>query len=237
MPSFPIIATIACIAYGIESIFGFGGTIIFLGLSGLFYDFNSLLKLAMIVGLSSGLAVLIQSHKHLSWRHLIKILAYTIPGALIGTLLISNLNSEWLIKFFALILIAYACFNLFFPNYLFPEALKKALVILGGFIQGVYTIGGPFVLMGYKDHFSSKQELRSTMAGYFFIINGLRVIFYILLGGSYMEIVTEYYPIAFMVMISVWLGYLVHRKISEVLFKKLIIIAILLIGIIILVTK
>jgi uncharacterized membrane protein YfcA len=52
-----------------------------------------------------------------------------------------------------------------------------------------------------------------------------------------MEIVAEYYPVAFMVMISVWLGYLVHRKISEVLFKKLIIIAILIIGIIILVTK
>jgi len=53
MPNFSIIATIACLAYGIESIFGFGGTIIFLGLSGFFYDFNSLLKLAMIVGLSS----------------------------------------------------------------------------------------------------------------------------------------------------------------------------------------
>jgi len=237
MPSFSIIATIACVAYGIESIFGFGGTIIFLGLSGLFYDFNSLLKLAMIVGLSSGLAVLIQSYKYLSWFHLTKILAFTIPGALIGTLLISSMTSEWLIKFFALILIVYACFNLFFPNILIPETLKKALVVLGGFIQGVYTIGGPFVLMGYKDHFSSKQELRSTMAGYFFIINGLRVVFYILLGGSYVEIVTEYYPIAFMVMISVWLGYLVHREISEVLFKKLIIIAILLIGIIILVTK
>ena len=237
MPSFPIIATIACIAYGIESIFGFGGTIIFLGLSGLFFDFNSLLKLAMIVGLSSGLAVLIQSYKHLSWLHLIKILAYTIPGALIGTILISSITSEWLIKFFALLLIVYACFNLFLPNLLIPEILKKALIILGGFIQGVYTIGGPFVLMGYKDNFSSKQELRSTMAGYFFIINGLRVIFYILLGGSYLDIASTYYPIALMVMISVWLGYLVHRKISEVLFKKLIIIAILFIGIIILVTK
>jgi len=103
MPSFPIIATIACIAYGIESIFGFGGTIIFLGLSGLFFDFNSLLKLAMIVGLSSGLAVLIQSYKHLSWHHLVKILAYTIPGALVGTLLISSITS--LINFPSILLI------------------------------------------------------------------------------------------------------------------------------------
>ena len=237
MPNFSTIALIACFAYAIESIFGFGGTIIFLGISGFFFDFNSLLKLAMIVGLSSGLAVLIQSYKYVSLKHLIKILIYTIPGALIGTYFISYFASDVLIKIFALILIVYGCFNLFFPDIRFPQFLKNFFVILGGFIQGIYTIGGPFVLMGYKDYFSSKQELRSTMAGYFFIINSLRAIFFMFLGGSYLEIVKIYYPIALLVMLSVWLGYFIHKQIPEILFKKLIIIAITLIGVLILFTK
>ena len=237
MPNFSTIALIACFAYAIESIFGFGGTIIFLGLSGFFFDFNSLLKLAMIVGLSSGLAVLIQSYKYASLKHLIKILIYTIPGALIGTYFISYFASDILIKIFALILIVYGCFNLFLPDIRFPQFLKNFFVILGGFIQGIYTIGGPFVLMGYKDNFSSKQELRSTMAGYFFIINSLRAIFFVFLGGSYLEIVKIYYPIALLVMLSVWLGYFIHKQIPEILFKKLIIIAITLIGVLILFTK
>ena len=237
MPNFSTIALIACFAYAIESIFGFGGTIIFLGISGFFFDFNSLLKLAMIVGLSSGLAVLIQSYKYVSLKHLIKILIYTIPGALIGTYLISYFVSDILIKIFAIILIIYGCFNLFFPDIRFPQFLKNFFVILGGFIQGIYTIGGPFVLMGYKDYFSSKQELRSTMAGYFFIINTLRAIFFMFLGGSYLEIVKIYYPIALLVMLSVWLGYFIHKQIPEILFKKLIIIAITLIGVLILFTK
>lgn len=237
MPNFSTIALIACFAYAIESIFGFGGTIIFLGISGFFFDFNSLLKLAMIVGLSSGLAVLIQSYKYVSLKHLIKILIYTIPGALIGTYFISYFASDILIKIFALILIVYGCFNLFFPDIKFPQFLKNFFVILGGFIQGIYTIGGPFVLMGYKDYFSSKQELRSTMAGYFFIINSLRAIFFMFLGGSYLEIVKIYYPIALLVMLSVWLGYFIHKQIPEILFKRLIIIAITLIGVLILFTK
>ena len=237
MPNFSTIALIACFAYAIESIFGFGGTIIFLGISGFFFDFNSLLKLAMIVGLSSGLAVLIQSYKYVSLKHLIKILIYTIPGALIGTYFISYFASDILIKIFAIILIIYGCFNLFFPDIRFPQFLKNFFVILGGFIQGIYTIGGPFVLMGYKDYFSSKQELRSTMAGYFFIINSLRAIFFMFLGGSYLEIVRMYYPIALLVMLSVWLGYFIHKQIPEILFKKLIIIAITLIGVLILFTK
>jgi len=57
MPNTVVISLIAGLAYGIESIFGFGGTIIFLGISGLLYDFNTLIKMAMIVGLASGLAV------------------------------------------------------------------------------------------------------------------------------------------------------------------------------------
>ena len=237
MPNFSTIALIACFAYAIESIFGFGGTIIFLGISGFFFDFNSLLKLAMIVGLSSGLAVLIQSYKYVSLNHLIKILIYTIPGALIGTYFISYFASDILIKIFAIILIIYGCFNLFFPDIRFPQFLKNFFVILGGFIQGIYTIGGPFVLMGYKDYFSSKQELRSTMAGYFFIINSLRAIFFMFLGGSFLEIVKIYYPIALLGMLSGWLGYFIHKQIPEILFKKLIIIAITLIGVLILFTK
>ena len=237
MINFSVIAFIASIAYAIESIFGFGGTIIFLGISGLFYDFNSLLKLAMIVALASGLAVLIQSYKHLSWKHLMQILIYTIPGAIFGTYLITFFSSDLLIKFFALILIIYGCFNLFFPNLIIPNYLKRGLLILGGIIQGIYTIGGPFVLMGYKDNFLSKQELRSTMAGYFFTINSIRAIFFMMLGESYVDIIFSYYPIAILVMVSVWLGYFIHKKIPEILFRKLIIIAITLIGILILLTK
>ena len=237
MINFSVIAFIASIAYAIESIFGFGGTIIFLGISGLFYDFNSLLKLAMIVALASGLAVLIQSYKHLSWKHLMQILIYTIPGAIFGTYLITFFSSDLLIKFFALILIVYGCFNLFFPNLIIPNYLKRGLLILGGIIQGIYTIGGPFVLMGYKDNFSSKQELRSTMAGYFFTINSIRAIFFMMLGESYVDIIFSYYPIAILVMVSVWLGYFIHKKIPEILFRKLIIIAITLIGVLILLTK
>tara|TARA_Y100000996_G_C22506199_1_gene636505 strand:+ start:167 stop:880 length:714 start_codon:yes stop_codon:yes gene_type:complete len=237
MINISVIAVIASIAYALESIFGFGGTIIFLGISGLIYDFNSLLKLALFVAISSGFAVLIQSYKHLSWGHLSRILIYTIPGALIGTYLITYLASGLLIKLFAIILIIYGFFNLFFPDKVIPNYLKKSLVILGGLIQGIYTIGGPFVLMGYKDSFSSKQELRSTMAGYFFLINLGRVVFLIILGESYEDIVFTYYPIAILVIISVWLGYLIHKRIPEILFKKLIIFAITLIGILILLTK
>jgi uncharacterized membrane protein YfcA len=91
--------------------------------------------------------------------------------------------------------------------------------------------------MGYKDNFSSKEQLRSTMAGYFFIINSFRVILFTALGGSYKETILAYYPIGLMVMLSVWLAYPIHKRIPENLFKKLIIVFIIFIGFMILFTK
>ena len=79
------------------------------------------------------------------------ILIYTMPGALIGTMMITYLASGLLIKLFSIILIIYGIINLFFPNIIIPKAIKQSLLILGGFIQGIYTVGGPFVLMGFKD--------------------------------------------------------------------------------------
>ena len=88
---------------------------------------NSLLKLAMIVGLSSGLAVLMQSYKYLSMKHLGTILVYTIPGALIGTMMITYLASGLLIKLFSIILIIYGIINLF-SKYYYSKSNKTKFI-------------------------------------------------------------------------------------------------------------
>jgi len=57
------------------------------------------------------------------------------------------------------------------------------------------------------------------------------------LGGGFKETILAYYPIGFMVMLSVWLAYPIHKRISENLFKKLIIVFIIFIGFMILFTR
>ena len=234
MSSFIIITSIAGFAYFIESIFGFGGTIIFLGLAGFFIEFDLLLKIAMFLGLCSGFAILVQSYKHVSFKDLKKILLMTIPGAILGTYLIDHLQINILLNIFAIILIIYGSVNLINPNFNPHQSVKNAFVYLGGLIQGLFTIGGPFVLMGYRENFLKKQELRSTMAAYFFIINLIRIIQYFLSGNNISIIINTYYLTSIMVIFCVWFGYFVHTRIPEKIFKRAIVICITLIGILIL---
>ncbi|MDA1283704.1 MAG: sulfite exporter TauE/SafE family protein [Proteobacteria bacterium] len=234
MSSFLIITFIAGFAYFIESIFGFGGTIIFLGISGFFIDFDLLLKVAMFLGLTSGFAILIQSFKHVSFKDLKSILLMTIPGALLGSYLIDYLQINILLNTFAIILIAYGLLNLINPDLNPHNYIKNGFIYLGGLIQGLFTIGGPFVLMGYKDKFINKQQLRSTMAAYFFIINLIRIIQYSLSGNNISFIIHQYYLTSIVIMLCVWSGYLIHTKIPEKIFKKAIIVCVTIIGILIL---
>ena len=234
MSSLITITFIAGFAYFIESIFGFGGTIIFLGIAGFFIDFDLLLKIAMFLGLSSGFAILVQSYKYVSYKHLKKILLMTIPGAVLGTFLIDYLQVNILLNLFAIILVAYGTLNLINPNFNPHQSVKNTFVYLGGLIQGLFTIGGPFVLMGYKEHFLKKEELRSTMAAYFFIINLIRIIQYFLSGNNISTIITEYYFTSIVIIFCVWFGYFIHIKIPEVIFKKAIVVCITLIGVLIL---
>ncbi len=234
MSSLITITFIAGFAYFIESIFGFGGTIIFLGIAGFFIDFDLLLKIAMFFGLSSGFAILLQSYKYVSYKHLKKILLMTIPGAVLGTFLITYLQVNILLNLFAVILVAYGTLNLMNPNFNPRQSVKYTFVYLGGLIQGLFTIGGPFVIMGYKENFLKKEELRSTMAAYFFIINLIRIVQYFLSGNNISTIITEYYFTSIVIIFCVWFGYFIHVKIPEVIFSKAIVVCITLIGVLIL---
>ncbi len=235
MSGFLIITFIAAFAYFIESIFGFGGTIIFLGIAGFFIDFDLLLKIAMFLGLSSGFIILIQSFNHVSFKDLKIILTMTIPGAIAGTYFIDHLQTNILLNIFAVILIIYGCLNLINQNYNPHHYIKNSFIYLGGLIQGLFTIGGPFVLMGYKNKFINRQQLRSTMAAYFFIINLIRIIQYSLSGNNITLIIKNYYLTGIVIMACVWLGYFIHIRIPEILFKRAIIVFITVIGFLILI--
>jgi uncharacterized membrane protein YfcA len=222
----------AFIGYLIESIFGFGGTISFLSTSGLFFDFKLLIHLSIYMGIVFSGTIIIQNWHYIEWNHVKKLTLYCLPGYIIGTYLMDVLPSETLLKIFAIFLIAYGLQNILAPNFHPPSFLKKFFVIVGGFIQGLTTTGAPFVIMGCRDEFKDKTSLRASMALFFCIGNIYRFIQNSLTSGSALQATIEYWWICFPLILSAIVGYAIHKKIPEQIFKKLIIILLTLIGII-----
>lgn len=206
---------LAFVSYFLESIFGFGGTIVFVGVGGAFHDFIEILHLGIYVALIASATVIFQQRKELPMEHIKALALPVLPGLIIGTILIDVLASIWLLKFFAIIMIAYGLQSLLLPKFAPPKAFNTACIGFGGFVQGLFSCGGPFLLMGYKSRFKHKSDIRITMAVFFFITNLWKLVQNAATTGSAIETITLHWWLAFPVIASMYAGYWVHKRISE----------------------
>lgn len=211
---------IAALSYGIESVFGFGGTVVFLGLSGFFFDFKHMLHIAMVVSAVSSATILAQTWRHIDWRHYARVVLVTLPFVVAGTWLIGVVKGLWLLKAFALLLVAFGLQGLLFPRFQPPKLLAWFFVMAGGFIQGVFTTGGPFILMGYRRFFAHKTELKATMAAFFLSANLWRIGQVLAAGSLPAGELVQALWLAPAVMLGVWAGHHVHLRLSEQAFQR-----------------
>ena len=229
-----LIGLIAGFGYFIESVFGFGGTVVFIGISGFFFDFKTLIYISMLVSCVASLAILLQTWRHFSLHHFKRTTLVALPTLLLGTYLMESLASPWLLKGFAVMLVFYGLHGLAFPSWKPPTSMKYGFVALGGFIQGVFTTGGPFVLMGYRTAFADKTQLKSTMAAFFLVCNIVRVIQTTATGNGSLDTLIDYSWTCLPVIIGVWLGHKLHVRIPERVFQVTMLSGLSLIGVLLL---
>lgn len=215
-----LIPLAAFVGYFIESIFGFGGTIILLTIVSNFIPIKSVVILALVASVSASSYIILQSKAHINKNLLLRILAISILGVFLGVYLVDVLESEMLFKIFSAILIIYGLYGFFKPDLKFTDWLKKLIIFLGGVAMGLFSTGGPLILMGIRQEFANKQELRATMACYFLTTNIFRFIQLTIqkveFGLSY-----EIYLVTIaLVWFAIFLGYKLHLKLPEEKFNK-----------------
>lgn len=229
-----ILPLIVAVAYGFEGLFGFGGTVIFLGISGLFFDFRDMVQISMVISASASTVILMQTWRHFHHKHYLRVMAFSAPFVVLGTWLIGALHVMWLLKCFAVLLIAYGVQGLLAPKYTPPRSVTYFFVMLGGLIQGVFTTGGPFILMGYRRFFANKTELKATMAAFFLTANIWRMGQTMAEGTVAPEQLLSSLWLAVPVIIGVVLGHMAHVRISEKHFQRGLMISMLAVGVLLL---
>ena len=225
---------ITCIFIGffIESIVGFGGLLVSFSILSFFIEVKSLLPITAYIGICASSLILITDRKSISWSILIrKIAPFAFIGTIIGVFLIPYLNNAILLKTFSIFLIIVSFKSLFLAKTNLLHYLQKPLLVIGGVMQGIYGIGGPFTILATQKSFSSKSKLRSTMAVYFIFFNIVRIIQFSLTGTYNFSQIFASWHLIFPLALSIFLGYKIHKKIPEAFFKNIINVFLLLIAI------
>ncbi len=229
-----ILALAAFIGFFLESVFGFGGTVIFLGLAGFFVDFKTLLYISMYVSALASALIVMQQYRHVSLHHLSRIALIALPGVMLGAMLIDRLAHGLLLHIFAAFLLLYGLQGLLFPALQVPKPVRYGFVGLGGLVQGLFATGGPFILIGYRDFFAGKAELRATMAAFFCGTNLLRIAQNTLTTGDALPVIAAHLHLGIAVAAAILLGYMLHLRISERLFQKAMTLGLTAIGVLLL---
>lgn len=209
------------IAYVIESIFGFGGLVISITILSFFMDIKELIYIGMFIGIIASLSVLLTDNKSFSKKVFIYLFPLAFLGTVIGVFLLSSLSNQIVLKVFGVFLFAFAIKSLFFENMNIKDKLfQNMFIFIGEITQGIFGTGGPFTVMGIKDKFKSKSELRTTMAVFFILFNIIRIIQLWIQDSLNYYPILNYWWISIAVILGILIGYIPHLKISEKYFKK-----------------
>jgi len=221
--SIPLLIAIAfSLGFFIESIIGFGGGLIAYAILGFFIDVKHMVLAGLYIGTCSSAMIFLSDKKSFSRSILIKSLPICLLGTMIGVFVFSQISSKTMLIILGAVSIILSAKIIFFDKIEFPKIFNSALLLVGGVAQGLFGIGGPFVVNAIRKSFQNKSELRTTMAAFFVTFNLVRITQLSITKHLPIELFKEIWWVIIPIFFIIQIGFKIHVKIKEEFFKKLI---------------
>lgn len=213
------IGIILCIGFGIESIFGFAGTIIALAILSFFFDIKEMIMLQIFAGSIASIFIFLSDRKSFNAKVYKKILLFGVPGLVLGTFFLKNFSSEIVIYIFSGFLLVFSGWTIWSPKFHIPKIFKPFVNFIGGIFGGIFGTPGPFFIATMREVFGDKSQMRTTLAVLFLTLNILRTPLYIKDGILDFDKIIPFWWVIFPLFLTIWIGHKIHVKISERAFK------------------
>jgi uncharacterized membrane protein YfcA len=222
-------------AYVVKGVSGFGEGMVFITLSLLFLDIKFILPIAAVLMLAADLYMIYHTRRDINRRAFYIMAVPVIIGVMAGAYMLSVLDSAILETALGIFIILFAIKMLFFDNGRTARRIRKSLGTVAGFfgglLDGLLGTGGPPIVMYLSYSGLTKAAFRATCIMTFFVYHIFRI-----LGYSYFNILTtETVQIGLLLIPGMILGSIIgmkiHPKLNERMFRKLIAVMLLVIGI------
>lgn len=217
-----LIAIAFSIGFFTESMIGFGGGLVAYAILGFFIDSKVMILAGLYIGTLASSAIIYSDYKNFSKKIFFSIMPICFLGTMIGVYIFSKISSNTMLILLGALSIILSAKVIFFDHLNFAKILKKFLLLIGGISQGLFGIGGPFVINAVKNEFNNKSELRTTMACFFASFNIVRIIQLSIQKQIELKFFINIWWTIIPVFLAIYLGFKIHRKIDEKFFKKMI---------------
>ncbi len=232
------LALAALIGFSVETVLGFGATLITVAIGSFFIDLETLLPAIAPLNLLLSLYLVARYHREIDRRVLFgKLVPYMALGLPLGLALLWVADPSVLKRLFGAFLVAVSALELWrsrramdsiAPLTRVPEA---ALLLLGGAIHGAFMTGGPMAVYVASRILHDKSRYRATLSALWAVLNTMLLVLYGLrgqLGASERGLSVALLPSIAMGML---VGELAFRRVPTAMFRTLVFVMLLASGV------
>lgn len=211
------ITLIITFAFFAQSLLGFGGGLICIPILSLFMPVQDVVAMVMIYQISMGLLI-VKTHRHIQWQHILKMLPMTIVGAVLGVMLLNYVAGDII----RVILVIYIILHLLRKHTKIDplgRLIKWGDAHLAGFLGGTLNAmiggGGPAFILYLKEQITTSSEFRASIIMILMLSNIPRAIGTIGTGLlTYDLFITALYAFPGF-LLALYLGQKLHDKIPQ----------------------
>lgn len=207
------------IGYGIESIFGFAGSVVTYLLLTQMLSAKETIALLPFFALVASLIILTSDLRAVKWRVVLKVCLFSLPGMFLGMYLMDRIPDNLLTAGVLVIILVYGISLIAGKNPSVPAKLRIPLYVISGAVIGATSIGVLFVPV-ISSELGDRRSFRASLALLWFVTACFRVPFYftseILTRSS---IISGLWAVPFLI-VSIIAGFMIHKIIPEAHYKR-----------------
>lgn len=227
-----IIATIS--AYIVKGMCGFANTLIFSSIMSFSANNINITPTELLVGYPSNIFIAIKERKCLSVKVWLPLSLLVIAGIIPGTLFLKIGDSEFLKVFFGFSIVLISIEMLLREMQHEKKTSSKIILtiigVISGILCGLFGIGA--FLAAYINRTTSNQnEFKGNLCVVFLIENTFRLILYFITGIINIRILKDALLLIPFMLLGLYIGTILSKKISERFVKKLVIILLMCSGV------
>ena len=232
-----LLTCILVVAHIVETVTGFGATIMALSLGAHLVEVEVLVVALVLVAWIQSVWIVARGFRHIRWDlFLRRILPFCALGFPLGVWCFRSLGGEVLklvLGAFVVVVSSMEIYRLFRRGSevkSLPPAVGMGLLGGGGFFHGLFASGGPMVVYYASREIQEKSSFRATLSVLWLSLNTVLIITYAVFGrlmGEPTKLALYFLPaLAFGILV----GEILHARVNELAFRKLVQIALFLTG-------
>lgn len=233
-----LVGLVVFITHTLEAITGFGCTVLaFPFVILLMKDLEQAKIVLSILAWVLAAYFVVTKFKRIWWRQFGIILLLAGMGMPIGMLIFKSLDAALLNKILGVFIVLSAAVQLFkcyVPATKFhaiPQIVGYFLLFAGGVVHGAFAVGGPLIVLYSANKIPDKGQFRATMCLLWTTLNSVLIVQYFVEKKLTVEVGHDLLFLLPFLIAGIVAGEMIHNKVSETLFKKIVFISLFLVGI------